>query len=225
MRLSHIAAVLTALAAPAAAETVEDRQMWINVTAIGVVKGSDLAWFAEVQPRFVGDAARTGTLILRGAAGWRVSPAFTGYLGYARVISPVEDGRDRAEDRLFLQASWTLGDLAGGTLSSRTRLEHRRLSTGRDTGWRLREFVRWVRPLGSPKRARALLSVEPFVAFNDTDWGARGGFDQVRTFAGVEVPVGGRSTVEVGYLNQLVDAPGRVTRMNHVASLALFLRP
>jgi hypothetical protein len=103
-------------------------------------------------------------------------------------------------------------------------VEHRRLSTGNDTGWRLREMLRYVRPIGTPQRTRALLSVEGFAALNDTDWGAKAGFDQLRSFAGVEVPIGGTSTLELGYLNQAINDPARRIRMNHVASLALFVR-
>ena len=46
-----------------------------------------------------------------------------------------------------------------------------------------------------PAIARVLqdnLAFEGFVALNDTDWGARGGFDQLRTFVGAELPLPGR---------------------------------
>lgn len=225
-RICAAALMATAFSAiPAAAATTHDEQVWMNATVIGVVPGSDVAYFAEVQPRFSDGAGRLGTLLLRPAVGWRFSPAFTGYAGYARVISPIENARDRTEDRLFLQASWTLGALAGGEFSTRTRLEHRRQDNGRDTGWRVRNMFRWEKPIGSPKRARALVWAEPFVALNDTDWGARGGFDQLRSFIGVEVPVGPRSTLELGYLNQAVNQPGGQRRMNHVASITAFIRP
>ncbi|WP_156678224.1 DUF2490 domain-containing protein [Sphingomonas profundi] len=220
-----IAAGLAATAAPAAAETVTDEQVWLNATVIGTVPGSRLAYFLEAQPRFVDGAGRLGQLILRPAIGWKASDRVTAYAGYAHVVLPVERARDRNEDRLFLQLSWTLPKSGAGTLSSRTRLEHRRLSTGSDTGWRVREMIRYVHPLGRPQRTRALVSAEAFVALNDTDWGARAGFDQLRGFAGVEIPLAGRTTIEAGYLNQLINDPGGRRRMNHVASLSLFVRP
>lgn len=195
----------------------------MNATLMGNI-GPRLAYFVEIQPRTTNGAQRIGALLLRPAVGWKFSDALTVYGGYARVISPVRNGPDRHEDRLFGQATWTIGKIGRGTLSSRTRIEHRRLSDGDDAGWRLREMVRYVHPITRPEAPRALVSVEPFVAFDDTDWGARKGFDQVRSFVGLEVPVKGRSTVEVGYLNHLINDPGGRQRMNHVASIALFWR-
>lgn len=219
------AMLLGGIAMPARAATVEDEQVWLNATVIGTLPGSNVAYFAEVQPRFVDGAGRLGQLILRPAIGWKFSNAVTAYGGYAHVVNPVEGGRDRNEERLFVQLSWTLPKIGEGTLSSRSRIEHRQQSNGEDTGWRLREMIRYVHPLGRPAATRLLLSTEAFVALNDTDWGARGGFDQLRSFIGAEIPLAGRSTIEAGYLNQTVNAPGGLTRMNHVASISLFVRP
>jgi hypothetical protein len=219
-----MAGALLAIAAPAAAETVQDEQVWVNATLMQTTR-SGFAYFIEVQPRFGDGAGRLSQLLLRPAIGWRLSGKVTVYGGYAHVVSPVENGTDRNEERLFGQLSWTVGEVAGGTLSSRSRIEHRRLSDGNDTGWRLREMLRYVRPLRSAEKMRALVSLEGFAALNDTDWGAKAGFDQLRSFAGVEVPIGGKSTLELGYLNQAINDPGRRLRMNHVASLAIFIRP
>lgn len=226
MRMSHLplAAALLALAAPAAARTVEDHQAWFNVNVSGTT-GSGFAYLAEVQPRFFENAGRLGQVDVRGAIGWRLSPSVTAYGGYVHSFLPIENGRDRNEERFFGQVSWTVGKVSGGTLSSRTRLEHRQRNNGDDIGWRFRELVRYVHPLTTPEKTRALVSFEGFVAFNDTDWGANAGFDQARTFAGVEVPIGGKSTLELGYLNQTINDPSRRIRMNHIASLQLFIRP
>jgi len=224
MSFSIGAALLLGFATQARANTVEDEQVWLNATVMGTAKNG-LAYFVEAQPRFGDGVSRMTQLILRPAIGWKLSPKVTVYGGYAHVALPIDDGADRNEDRFFGQLSWTVGSVAGGALSSRSRIEHRRLSNGDDTGWRLREMLRYVRPLGRPERVRALLSAEGFVALNDTDWGAHGGFDQLRSFVGAEVPIGGKSTVEIGYLNQAINDPGRRIRMNHVASLALFIRP
>jgi len=216
-------ALAALLAVPASAETVVDQQIWVNVTLMGTI-GPKLAFFVEVQPRTADGAERLGALLLRSAAGWKFSDALTLYGGYARIVSPVRNGADRHENRIFGQASWTIGKIGAGTLSSRTRIEHRRLLDGENTGWRLRDMIRYVHPITTPDAPRALVWAEPFVAFNDTDWGARKGFDQLRSFAGVEIPVKGRSTVELGYLNHLVNDPGGGRRMNHVASLTMFWR-
>jgi len=90
-------------------------------------------------------------------------------------------------------------------------------------GWRLREMLRYEKPLGRTA-VNALIYGEGFVALNSTDWGAKGGFDQLRGFAGAEIGLGGASTAEIGYLNQLIDQRGGNRRINHVASITLFFR-
>lgn len=217
-----IAASLSA--APVFAQTSQDAQFWFNVTVQGGIRG-DAVYFAEVQPRFGDDASRLQQLILRPAIGVRLSPRVTLYQGYAHVALPQSGASDRNEDRSFQQVSWTVGRIGRGELSSRTRFEQRWLSNGEETGLRLREMARYVLPLGRERGGVAALgSVEGFVALNDTDWGARAGFDQVRTFLGFELPVRGGSTVEAGYLNQIINDPGGRARVNHVASISLFVR-
>lgn len=205
------------------ASTTHDEQVWLNFTAMGSVSG-DLVYFAEVQPRFGDGVSRLDQLLLRPAIGWKITPDLTVYQGYARAITPVDGGRDLREDRSFQQISWIISRPWRGELSSRTRLEQRWRSDGDDMGWRLREMVRLEVPLNQRGQVAALGYAEAFIALNDTDWGARGGFDQLRTFAGAEIALPGKSTIEAGYLNQYIDQPGGRSRMNHVLSLTLFLR-
>jgi hypothetical protein len=223
-RIARALAVCVAvIASPALAETIEDEQAWINLTAIGSVSGA-LVYFAEVQPRF-GNGARLDQLLLRGAAGWKLSPSVTLYQGYAHVVTAIEGGRDLNEERSFQQLNVALGKPLGGELSSRTRLEQRWRSNGSDMGWRLREMLRYEHPLKAGSDAvNALVWTEAFIAFNDTDWGAHSGFDQLRTFVGAEVGLPGASTLELGYLNQTINQTAGRTRMNHAASLTLWYR-
>lgn len=211
------------LGSAAQARTTEDEQIWLNATVMQTT-AKGFAWFAEVQPRFGDGAGSLQQLIVRPAVGWRLSSKFTAYAGYAHVAVVRANAPDRNEERFFGQLNWSLGKVGGGTMSSRSRLEHRALSNGRETGWRAREMLRYVHPIASPAGPRALVSAEGFWALNDTDWGARSGFDQLRSFAGAEVPIGGKNTLELGYLNQLINDPARQKRMNHVASIAIFIR-
>ncbi|MHA6767026.1 DUF2490 domain-containing protein [Sphingobium ummariense] len=225
-RLLSVAACLSLAGLPATvrAETRQDEQAWLNLTAMGSIKG-DLVYFAELQPRIGDGVSRLDQLLLRGAVGWKLSPAATLYQGYAHIVVPVEGGRDVNEERSFQQLSWTLGKPWGGELSSRTRLEQRWRSDGDDMGWRLREMLRYEKPLRADSDAvNALVYAEGFVALNDTDWGARGGFDQLRTFLGVELGLPGASTAELGYLNQVINQAGGNSRVNHVASVTIFFR-
>lgn len=228
MRIAAPAARLAAaclFAAPAAAATTQDERLWVNATVIGSISGR-LMGFAEVQPRTGDGLSRLDQLLLRPAIGWRVGKTLTLWQGYAHVINPVAGRRDVAEDRSFQQISWTPIARHADEVQTRTRLEQRWRNDGSDTGWRVRQMVRYEHALNGPLGGvAAMASAEVFVALNDTDWGARGGFDQARLFAGLEVPLGGRSTAEIGYLNQAIDQTRGRTQINHVASITLFWRP
>lgn len=203
----------------AAARTVEDEQLWVNLTAMGPVSG-DLIYFAEIQPRFGNQASGVDQTLLRGGLGWKISEKVSVYQGYAHVTLA-----DANEDRSFQQLNWAIGKPLGGELSSRTRLEQRWRSDGQDMGWRLREMLRFEKPLKSDSRApNGVAWVEGFVALNSTDWGADAGFDQLRSFAGLGFKLMGKSTMEVGYINQLINQSGGQRRMNHVASITFTFR-
>ena len=223
-RALSLCACALGLAGQAQARTSEDEQLWINLTAMGSLSGK-LVYFAEIQPRVGDGISRLDQMLLRGAAGWKLSPSLTVYQGYAHVVLPVDSGRDVNEERSFQQLSWTIGKPWGGELSSRTRLEQRWRSDGEDVGWRLREMLRYEKPLKPGSNAvNALIYGEGFVALNSTDWGAKGGFDQLRSFIGAELGLGGASTAEIGYLNQYTNQRGGNSRVNHVASITLFFR-
>lgn len=225
-RLFHALALCASLsvAGTATARTSEDEQLWINLTAMGSVSGK-LVYFAEVQPRIGDGVSQLDQLLLRGAIGWKLSPSLTAYQGYAHIVLPVDGGRDVNEERSFQQLSWTMGKPWGGELSSRTRLEQRWRSDGADMGWRLREMLRYEKPLKPGSDAvNALIYGEAFIALNSTDWGAKGGFDQLRSFIGAELGLGGASTAEIGYLNQYINQRGGNARVNHVASVSVFFR-
>lgn len=219
-----LSAAMMGIPQNAMARTTEDEQLWINLTAMGSIAGK-LVYFAEIQPRIGDGVSRLDQMILRGALGWRLSPNFTVYQGYAHVALPIDGAKDVNEERSFQQISWTIGKPWGGELSSRTRLEQRWRSNGDDMGWRLREMLRYEKPLkpGSNK-VNALIYGEGFVALNSTDWGAKGGFDQLRSFIGAELGLGGASTAEIGYLNQYINQRGGKARVNHAASITLFFR-
>ena len=224
--LRHLARLLAcglALAAsPAAAR--DDEQIWLNVTAMGPVSGN-LLYFAEFQARGgIGDDAYR-QLNIRPAVGWRINSQVSAYLGYVYVPTDINDNRANTENRVYQQLGWSFGKTAIGELSSRTRLEQRFRSDGSDTGWRFRQLLRTVVPIQSnPRPIKALATVEVFANLNTTDWGARSGFDQLRSFVGVEIPIQGRSTIEAGYLNQAINRPNADLRVNHVLSIALFIR-
>ena len=65
----------------------------------------------------------------------------------------MDGGQDVNEERGFQQRNWTMGKPWGGELSSRTRLEQRWRSAGDAMGWRLREMLRYEKPLRAGSEA------------------------------------------------------------------------
>lgn len=215
---------LAATPAPVSAQASgHDAQLWINTTLFGSV--GDVAFFAEVQPRFGNGISQLDQLILRPAVGWKVTKDLTLYQGYAYV----EDhgtGPVLVENRSFQEVNWKIGEYNGLKTSSRTRFEQRWRSDGKDVAFRARQQFRVAAPLFEGADSVSLVGwSETFIALNDADWGPKAGFDQLRTFAGLEVPIGGKSTVEVGYINRLIKSSGSGLQTDHIVSLNLSIRP
>lgn len=224
-RTRHLMAALCLAASGgrASAEPVHDGQLWINTTLFGSI--GDAAFFAEVQPRFGTGISQLDQLILRPAVGWKVDQTLTLYQGYASVETHGAGNGVRTEDRSFQEINWKIGELSGVKVASRTRFEQRWQSSGRDVGFRLREQLRFAKPLTEEKDSVSAIGwTELFVALNDTDWGARAGFDRIRSFVGLELPIGGASTVEVGYMNQTARTTASGVAVDHILSLNLFVR-
>ena len=116
-----------------------------------------------------------------------------------------------------------MGELFGGSLSGRTRLEQRFRDSDNDTGVRLRQFFRWSHKLGDTQYS-AVLWDELFVALNDAEWGQRDGIDQNRAFAGLAWQPNSRLRLEAGYLHNSIRRPGP-NPTNHTFALTLFAKP
>ena len=212
-----------ATATPVAAQTTQDEAIWLNGTVMGPISGR-LIFFGEIQPRISDGASRLSQVIIRPAIGWQASKAVSLYQGYAHVVDPL-DGPDRVEDRLFQQVTWNVGKIGRLEVQSRSRLEQRWRNDGDGMSLRARQLLRFEYPLApGDRRIAALGWTEAFVGLKSAQWGGVTGFDQIRTFAGVEVPLAGKSTLELGYLNQTRDAPGRRTNMAHVLSVTALFR-
>ncbi len=219
--ISSLALPALLLASPARAD--EDVQAWGGLVAQGAVKGDLYVWL-EGQARFTDDVGQLGQWILRPAAGVRFAPDATALAGYAYVETRSSAGATTREHRPWQQIQLPIlrGRDGKPLLVNRTRLEQRMVE-GRDrTGWRLRQLVRAQLPIADGGRVQAVVFTEGFFNLNSTDFGARKGVDQWRTFVGVGLPVGKRMRIEPGYLNQHVFRRGE-DRSNHILNATLFV--
>lgn len=216
-----IGALLFGAAQPAVAE--DDTQAWAAVIASGTVRGDLFLWL-EGQARAIDDVGGGSQLVLRPAIGARIGRDAHAVVGYAYVRTDPETGRTTEEHRIWQQLQFAaLRTKAGAPLViSRTRLEQRMIEGRDDTGWRLRQFVRLQVPIARKGAVQAVAFTEGFFNLNSTQWGARDGVDQWRTFVGVGLPVARRMRLEPGYLNQRVFRRGE-DRTNHVLSATLFV--
>lgn len=202
-------------ATPAAAG---DTEVWTTLTANAALSDHWLGQ-ADLVARF-GDAGDSDIYEIRygGFLGYKVSGKVSLWVGYAR-IHRYAGGTTRTEERPRQQITADLGKLARANLSGRLRLEQR-IRPGGGIGWRLRPQLRAAWPLGKSGLA-AVLSHEGFVALNDTKSGQRAGYERMRNFAGVSVPLSAPVKAEIGYLNQYNFVRGRPDTVDHVGSLAL----
>ena len=217
MRWTHLA--LTTLAALALSTPVlADEMVWTAVSGVApMAKDSRLLVSFDSHARFRNHGQDLDTTIIRPALGWRVNRKLDLFLGYAAVETQLA-GRNRKEERIWQQASYTLAELPAGRLTARTRLEQRFRETGDDTGGRLRQMVRFTHPIkGSPFSLVA--QGEVFVNLNDTDWGQRAGFDQNRAFVGGAWQASKVMRVELGYMNQRIRVANGPDRNNNNLSL------
>lgn len=206
-----VATVALMSAVPAAAQ--HDNQVWAASFASGPVReGSRVLVWWDAHARFRDEGDHLDTTILRPGVGWRASPRLDLWAGYAHITLR-RPGPDGAEHRTWQQATYPIAEVAGGRLTGRTRLEQRFREGGDETGWRVRQFVRWSRPVAGPD-VSLVLSNETFIALNETDWGQRDGYDQNRAFAGLGWQMTRKFRVEGGYMNQRIEGGSGPDRRN-----------
>ena len=223
------AALILLATAPAASDDLKhDHGAWLMWLAqgsfSGATQGSDasgLVWWFDGHARFFDRTNGYGQSILRPAIGWAFNGQLTAHVGYGWIRSSAPGTPDVDEHRVFQQVIWK-PQIDGLGVLSRTRLEQRFVETGDDVGWRLRQFVKVTWPLPFAERLALAAYDEIFFALNDTDWGARGGFDQNRLFLGPQwrFDRAGRIRGEVGYLNRITRRRGPDV-MDHLVSINL----
>ena len=216
----RIALGVLALAMTAGPCAAQDTQFWTALFANGPVEedGRFLLWF-DGHARYSEDVSRLGVSIIRPGVGYKVNERVSLWAGYAYVVSRA-DGRDNIIDnRIWQQATYKIASGDWGALTGRARLEQRFLSAGDETAHRLRQFVRYSKPV-SPRWTVTGWN-ETFIALNDTDAGISSGYDQNRTFMGMRWKPASRFALEGGYLLNHINRADGDDSTNHNASLSI----
>lgn len=204
------------------ADTIEDGRAWMNVNAVGALPMQQWHWYAEIQPRWRSEGKHLDQVIIRPAVYYDISPKTSLWFGYAHVTTHPSGKPSFEENRFWQQWLHTANPIANITLQSRTRLEQRFIEHADDTGYKLRQLIRLTAPSGIDERLKLVVYDEYFINLNNTDYGARRGFDQNRAFAGVNWAFDAQHKLEVGYLNQHVNGKNTDAN-NHVLSATLNL--
>lgn len=206
------------LAAPSAALADDgDAQVWMSVAASGSVSGRLTASF-DANTRFYDNAAHLAHFQVRAMLGWDVAKDFNIGAGYSHVRSMPRDGADVHENRAFQQASFPILQAGEVRFTGRTRFEQRFFSNLDGMRLRFRQQVKMAVPLAGPDGLKAVVQSEALFLLNNQGSTAAG-LNQLRTFAGLSIPLRGKTALEAGYLNQAVFAGD--DRFNHVLSLGL----
>ena len=208
------------LLTPARAQ--DDTQLWTAFAVNGPAGEDDnrfLLWF-DAHARYSEDVTRLGVSIIRPGVGYKVNNRLSVWAGYAYVVSRA-DGRDNITDnRIWQQATYKIASGPWGSLSGRTRVEQRFLSTGEDTGHRIRQNLRISKPIPDTKWTLTAWN-EVFINLNDTDFGDEAGYGQNRAFVGANVALPNSLKLEGGYLYNNIRRVGAENSNNSNISIAL----
>ena len=212
-------------------QAVHDAGTWMSVNTLGDIHVNSrdeprFKWWFDGHLRLFDDANGFGQSIVRPAVGYELNENLTFWVGYGWISETPPGGTNFDENRIFQQLLWSRSRRQS-KLTSRTRLEQRFVGRGDDTGWRLRQFYKFLRPFEFEPRLSAVVWDEAFFDLNSTDWGQSGGFSQNRVFTGFgwtleRLPQAPR--IEIGYMHQYIHRQGADDTHNHIVGINWFAR-
>ena len=219
--LRTLALLLLPLATSLPAQS-SDRGAWFAYAGqgrLGDAGTSRWRWWFDGHARFFEDSDGFETSIVRPGLGYDLDEHFTAWLGYGWIRNDPPSG-SFDEHRVWQQLTWGR-PYDWGTPFSRTRLEQRFDERGGETGWRLRQFLRWTRPVQPGSSLGFRVWDEVFIDLNDTQWGQDTGLRQNRAFLGLGWTLDARHTLEFGYMNQHLARSGGPDSSNHILAFTL----
>ena len=192
----------------------EDEQIWLQANTIVPLDGDtritleQIARFSDRQDGLY--TTEVGALI-----GQKVSHQLELGFGYRHV--GFYNGNTGADENRFRQQ--IVGTF--GRLSTRLRVDERLLDHSNEVGIRIRPLVRYNQPVGS-KGLAVFASHESFFNADTTAWGQRRGYERMRNWLGLVIPVSPAMSADVAYLNQYRFARGGArAQMDHALSVQL----
>lgn len=215
-------ASLILVAGPASAATADDFQIWSTLN-LGTNLSKKLVANVELSARLQEDASRIATTVFRPTLGYKVNDELTLHIGYARQTTINVGTPNVNENRFFQQTNWRIGKIGKAMLNSRTRLELRTIEDAAGSGLRVRERLQLQIPLKA-KGTNLILSSEVLVGLNSTAWGAISGFDQMRNFIGVSVPLSKTFSLETGFQHRYQRRIGRPDRSDFVVPVSITVK-
>ena len=177
-------------------------------------------WF-DAQARYFDPGSGTNQWLVRPGVGYEIREGVKVWAGYARIRSRGRTGLVANENRYWQQIDWRAGQMLGGQVTLRVRLEQRSIDIGDDLGVVLRFATKYVRPISANGDTRLIVGLEPFIDLRDTDWGGDAGMGQNRTYLGLSRRISNKLTLEVGYMHQYIFRDSGEDRLNHLALLSI----
>jgi Protein of unknown function (DUF2490) len=204
-------------ATDAGAQTATDERIWFNLTLQDQGgTASPWHWSMEFILRSRDVVEALDSSAIRPTISYNLTPRASVGGGYLIGRTDPVAGRTTTEHRFFGQFAWR-SPAAGGTLSLRTRLEDRVIVDDTAPVARLRQQVRFSRPISRGNKLSWVAYEELFLNLNASNRYRRG-VDHNRAFAGFSGALSSRLRVDFGYLNQFIPGHAAPDRMNHILS-------
>jgi len=212
--LRYLLAVPLIVVPGAALAQQEDEQLWLQANTIVPLDGNTRLTLEQIA-RFGERPDGLFTTELGVLVGQKVSKQFELGFGYRHVA--FYNGNTNADENRFRQQ--VLGNF--GRLSTRFRIDERFHPDGNEVGIRIRPLVRYNQPLNR-KGLAVFVSHESFFIANTTKWGQLRGYERMRNWLGLVVPVSSWVSADVAYLNQYRLARGGArAQMDHALNVQL----
>ncbi|HBZ3487262.1 TPA: DUF2490 domain-containing protein [Legionella pneumophila] len=205
--------------------STRDTQLWTLMNAIGPINKQHrkIRYWLEIQDRVGENISQLSQLILRPGIGYELLPTTTKWLGYDRIYTAQPFANPPVnENRVWQQLLWSK-EYTRLRLTARSRLEERFIQRATHTAWRYRQLFKTSIFIPKHPKYAAVISDEAFFHLNDFNLQRNQGFDQNRLFVGLGYRTSKNSTIEIGYLNQMIKRVNNPDYRGDYLSMALLL--